>query len=128
MKKIVFAFLSFCILLSAQTLSAQDKANRPSPPATVEAKINGLDITIDYSRPSAKGRTIFGGLEPYGQVWRTGANESTWIEFSDDVKINGESLPAGKYGLFTIPNKDEWTIIFNKDWKGWSASLSALYL
>ena len=107
-------------MLSAD-LKGQDKNNRPSPPAQLEAKINGLTILVDYSRPYKKGREIFGVLEPYGKVWRTGANETTWIEFSQDVKVNGESLAKGRYALFTIPNEETWTIIFNKKWKDWGA-------
>lgn len=78
-------------------------------------------ITLNYSRPNVKGRKIFGGLEPYGAVWRTGANSATLISFTEPVKINGKELPAGEYGLFTIPGKDEWTVIFNKGAKQWGA-------
>jgi hypothetical protein len=79
------------------------------------------DVTINYCRPSVKGRLIWGGLVPYDQVWRTGANEATTITFADDVTIEGTTLPAGAYGLFTIPGKDEWTVIFNKGAKQWGA-------
>ncbi len=68
-----------------------------------------------------KGRTIFGELEPYGKVWRTGANEATTIEVSTDVEIEGEPLPAGKYALFTIPTEDDWTVVFNKTPEQWGA-------
>lgn len=78
-------------------------------------------ITLNYSRPNVKGRKIFGGLEPYGTVWRTGANSATIISFTEPVKIDGKELPAGDYGLFTIPGKDEWTVIFNKGAKQWGA-------
>ena len=121
MKKIILSTLLVVAVSAFCTLTAQNKSNRPSPPAQLEGMIDGLKVTVDYSRPSVKERKIFGGLEPYGKVWRTGANETTWIEFSEDVKINGEALAKGKYGLFTIPNEDQWTIIFNKDWKGWGA-------
>ena len=87
----------------------------------VSQEVNGTKITIDYSSPSKRGRDVFGGMEEYGKVWRTGANESTWIEVSKDVEVEGETLAAGKYGLFTIPGEDEWTIIFNKKWDGWGA-------
>lgn len=106
-------------LLLTFALSAQDKSTRPSPPDQVSSTINGTKVTIDYSQPSKKGRTIFGDLVAYGKVWRTGANESSWIEVSNDVKIEGKTLPAGKYGLFSIPGEDEWTIIFNSKWDGW---------
>ncbi|MES2417862.1 MAG: DUF2911 domain-containing protein [Bacteroidota bacterium] len=78
-------------------------------------------ITIIYSRPNVKGRKVFGDLEPFDKVWRTGANSATVIKFTDDVKINGHDLAAGEYGLFTIPNKTEWTVIINKNPKQWGA-------
>lgn len=78
-------------------------------------------ITINYSRPNVKGRKVFGGLEPYGSVWRTGANSATMISFTEAVKIGGQDLAAGEYGLFTIPGRDEWTVIFNKGAKQWGA-------
>ena len=78
-------------------------------------------ITLTYSRPNMKGRKIFGALEPYDKVWRTGANSATTIKFTDPVKIEGTDIPAGEYGLFTIPNKKEWTIILNKTSKQWGA-------
>ena len=109
-------------LLVAFSVSAQkDKSKRPSPPAQVSEKVGDVSVTVDYSRPSKRGRVIFGDLEKFGKVWRTGANESTWIEISQDVKVEGKALAAGKYGLFTIPGEDEWTIIFNKEWSGWGA-------
>lgn len=100
---------------------AQDKSKRPSPPATATGTINGINVTVEYSRPSVKGRKIMGGLVPYGEVWRTGANEATTISFDKDVKIEGQTLPAGKYTLFTIPGEQEWSIIFNKKLGQWGA-------
>jgi Protein of unknown function (DUF2911) len=96
----------------------EDKSKRPSPPAFVKETLsNGTVVSIDYSQPSVRGRTIGKNLEPInGQVWRTGANEATVFEVSRDVKVEGKPLPAGKYGLFTISGDDEWTIIFNKTW------------
>ena len=94
---------------------------RPSPKATAAQTVGVTDITIAYCRPSVRGRVIWGGLVPYDQVWRTGANEATTITFSDEVAIEGHELPAGTYGLFTIPGKDEWTVIFNKGAKQWGA-------
>ncbi len=127
MKK-VFAMLTFAGMMLATTgLSAQDKkedkSKRPSPPAKVSEKISsGAIISIDYSQPSVKGRTIGKDLEPKGDaVWRTGANEATIFETDKAVTINGKSLPAGKYSLFSIAGKDEWTIIFNKTWNQWGA-------
>lgn len=78
-------------------------------------------ITVVYSRPNVKGRTVFGDMEPFGKVWRTGANNATLIKFTDAVKVEGKDLPAGEYGLFSIPGKNEWTIIFNKNPKQWGS-------
>ncbi|WP_234734720.1 DUF2911 domain-containing protein [Tellurirhabdus bombi] len=102
---------------------AQEKAPPASPPATAKQTVGSKTITIDYSQPSVKGRDIWnaeGKLAPYGQVWRTGANATTTIDFSDDVKVEGKSVPKGKYGLFTIPGQKEWVIIINKGIK-WGA-------
>ena len=100
-----------------------DKAKRPSPPKQAKEKLaSGTLVTIDYGQPSVKGRTIGKDLEPKtGQVWRTGANEATVFEVSQAVKVEGKDLPAGKYGLFTIANDGEWTIIFNKKAEQWGA-------
>jgi hypothetical protein len=87
----------------------------------VEGKAGGAKVTIVYSRPSARGRTMIGGKEPFGQVWRTGANKATTIEFDKNVQIEGKDLPAGKYALFTIPGQNEWTIIFSKNTDQWGA-------
>lgn len=113
-------------LITLSTLSAcaqPDKSKRPSPPALAKETLgSGAMVSIDYSQPSVKGRVIGKDLEPKaGQVWRTGANEATVFETDKAVKIEGKELPAGKYGLFTLVNGDEWTIIFNKTWKQWGA-------
>lgn len=127
MKK-VFTVLSMAgLLLATTTLFAQekkeDKSKRPSPPAKVTETIaSGAIISIDYSQPAVKGRTIGKDLEPKGNaVWRTGANEATIFETSKNVKINGQDLPAGKYSLFSITGDGQWTIIFNKTWNQWGA-------
>ncbi len=117
----VVSFLALSLLMVFSAEAQKDKSKRKSPPAQVSQEIGEAKVTVDYSRPAKRGRDIFGGLEEYGKVWRTGANESTWIEVSKDVTIEGEKLAAGKYGLFTIPGEDEWTIIFNKKWDGWGA-------
>lgn len=110
--------LSLTIALFAfTTLGVLAQKPMPSPPAKVEGKVGGVSVTIDYHQPSAKGRKIMGGLVPYGQVWRTGANATTSIEFDSDAKIEGKAVSKGKYGLYTIPGEDEWTIIINKDIK-----------
>lgn len=101
----------------------QDKAQRPSPPAQAKQTLkSGAEVTIDYSQPSVKGRTIGKDLEPMdGKVWRAGANEATTFETTKDLKIDGKTLPAGKYALFTLSTGDDWTIIFNKAAKQWGA-------
>jgi hypothetical protein len=118
-------FLFSFLLVALNVFAQDDKSKRPSPPALAkESLTNGTNVSIDYSQPSVKGRTIGKDLEPMpGKVWRTGANEATVFEISKDVKINGQALPAGKYGLFTIMSEDdnEWTIIFNKTWDQWGA-------
>jgi Protein of unknown function (DUF2911) len=93
----------------------------PSPASTLKQRVGFTDIEINYSRPGVKGRVIFGGLVPYDQVWRAGANAATQISFSTPLKFNGTELPAGTYGLFAIPGRDEWTVIINKTAKQWGA-------
>lgn len=107
--------------VSVAPAAAQFDVPRPSPKATVSQVVGLTEVSIAYCRPGVKGRTIWGGLVPYDQVWRTGANEATTITFSTDVAIDGTPLAAGTYGLFTIPGKEEWTIIFNKGAKQWGA-------
>ncbi|MES1218085.1 MAG: DUF2911 domain-containing protein [Bacteroidota bacterium] len=121
MKSILFAFLTLITLTACG--QQEDKSKRPSPPALVKETIDGnINVSIDYSQPAVKGRTVGKDLEPMeGKVWRTGANEATVFEVDKNIKVEGKDLPAGKYGLFTIMNGDEWTIIFNKTWKQWGA-------
>ena len=112
----VIAGLFTSLNVSAQ----QDKSKRPSPPAKVTETIaSGATITIDYSQPSLKGRALGKEIAPYGEVWRTGANEATVFETDKSVTIEGKPLPAGKYSLYTVPGADKWTIIFNETWKQW---------
>ena len=122
MKKVIsFAALLGCFFMS-NSVSAQEK--KPvSPPAKVSQTLaSGSVISIDYSQPSVKGRIIGDNLEPMqGKVWRTGANNATVFETTQDIKVDGYELPAGKYALFTIASKDTWTVIFNKTWKQWGA-------
>jgi Protein of unknown function (DUF2911) len=117
MKSLFFRtfFLSLiCSLIISEILFAQDfRTPRPSPNAIVAQTIGVTEVTIHYSRPGVKGRVIWGELVPYNEVWRTGANEVTSITFSDPVKINGNPLPAGTYGIHTIPTKNEWTFLFS---------------
>jgi len=115
--------LSLATLITISACGQADKSKRPSPPAIVTETISsGAVITIDYSQPSVKGRKIGADLATYGKVWRTGANEATAIEISKDVKVEGQALPAGKYGLYSIPGETEWVIIFNKTWKQWGTN------
>ena len=116
------SMMSLMLFLTISSSAQKDKSKRPSPPALVTQKIGDLTISIDYSQPSVKGRTIGVDLEPKpGAVWRTGANEATVFEVDRDVKVEGNQLPKGKYGLFTLVDGDSWTIIFNKTWKQWGA-------
>ena len=112
---------SVLILIAVTSFGQPDKSKRPSPPALVKETLkNGATVSIDYSQPSVKGRTIGKDLEPLpGKVWRTGANEATVFETDKDIKVQGKALPAGKYSLYSISNGDEWTIIFNKTWDQW---------
>ncbi|MDI1353543.1 MAG: DUF2911 domain-containing protein [bacterium] len=103
--------------IGTTTLNAQLKVPAPSPLQTVKQAFALSDITIEYSRPSAKGRVIYGDLVPFGAIWRTGANASTKITFGEDVKLEGNVVLAGTYALYTIPNKDSWEILVYKDLK-----------
>ena len=105
--------LMFVSSLTAQTPKVDFPA--PSPTCIIKQRVGLTDIEIAYSRPSMKGRAIFGGIVPYDQVWRTGANQATKITFSTPVKLDGNDVPAGTYALFTIPGENEWTIILNKN-------------
>lgn len=115
MKKI-FYLVGILTLLFATNAFAQLSVPRISQRQEISQTVGDTNIEIVYHRPNVKERQIWGELVPFGEVWRTGANEATIFEVSNDVMINGQKLPKGKYSLFTIPNKDEWTIIFNKVW------------
>lgn len=117
-KKPLLAFVTACTLgLGVQ--AQQLKVPAPSPVQTIKQNFALSDITIEYSRPSAKGRVIFGDLVPYDKLWRTGANASTKITFGEEVKVEGNVVPAGTYSLYTIPGKSEWTIVINKNITNW---------
>jgi hypothetical protein len=118
------AILSVCLLLCSATIaSAQEKKSRPSPPAKAECKLaDGKTITVDYSSPRAKGRKIFGGLVPYGQVWRAGANEATSFVTSSDITVGGKAVPAGNYTIFAIPGEDKWTLVISKKTGEWGTA------
>ena len=108
-------------LLLATVAAAQVRTPRVSPRASVMQTVGLTDMTINYNRPGVKGRQIWGALVPYGQVWRTGANEATTIQFSDDVWINGNKLAKGIYSIHTIPTAADWTIIFNSVAEQWGS-------
>lgn len=113
------------MVLSCTTLFAQgQKAPAPSPHQVVTQDFAQSQIVIDYSRPGVKGRTVFGGIVPYGKEWRTGANAVTTITFGQDIKLEGKDVKAGKYALYSIPTADNWTIILNKDVKNWGTEYS----
>lgn len=114
---ISLVFLMF-VFISSDLLAQKEKK---SPEATVKGKTNGADIIINYHQPSAKGRKVMGDLVPYGEVWRTGANNATTIEVTNDIKVEGQTLKKGKYSLFTIPGEEEWVVIFNKTANQWGA-------
>ena len=116
----IFSYSIITFLLSA-SLNAQNEPPRLSPKASVSQVVGYTEVSVVYSRPGVKDRKIWGGLVPYDEVWRTGANEATTIEFANDVTVNGNKVPKGKYGLFTIPGEKEWTIILNKTWDQWGA-------
>ncbi len=123
----VSAALLGALLLSlglAASADAQDRGSmlpRVSPNASITQTVGVSTMEVTYGRPSTRDRTIFGDLVPYGEVWRTGANEATVIDLSTPVSIGGETLAAGRYALFTIPSKDEWTVIFNETADQWGA-------
>ena len=123
-KQISFLVVLLVALFSVTTYAQKDKSKRPSPPAKAEGTIDGVKIVIDYSTPFVKGRKIFGGLEPYGKVWRTGANEATSFEIDKNIKVEGKELPKGKYTLYSIPGEKEWVVIFNKTTGQWGTEYS----
>lgn len=116
MKKLLSLAIILCISIS---VNAQIEAPQPSPFAKMEQKVGLTDVTIEYSRPGMRGRTIFGDLVPYGQVWRTGANANTIISFSDDVKINGKDLKKGSYSIYSVPSEDSWEVMFYSTTDNW---------
>jgi hypothetical protein len=118
-KKTLLCGLAVLGLLAVEAQSIKTPA--ASPTQTLKQDLGIGTVELYYSRPAVKGRKIFGDLVPFGQVWRTGANEATTFEVARDVKIEGKELKAGKYALFTIPGEDEWTIIFNKQPMQWGA-------
>ena len=110
-------------LMAALGSAQMDKAARPSPAAKASCTLaDGKTITVDYSSPRAKGRKIFGGLVPYGEVWRAGANEATTFVTTTDLMVGGTHVPAGSYTIFAIPNKDKWTLVISKKTGEWGTA------
>ena len=112
MRKLIFCAAAFAVSLVVKAQSI--KTPLPSPPQTIKQDFGVSSIELSYSRPGIKGRKVFGDLVPYGKVWRTGANNATTLTFGDDVTVGGVKIAAGKYGLLTIPDKDNWTVIISK--------------
>ena len=113
------ALLFVCLFVSTAAWAQNSNAAKPSPAAEATGKVGDATVTINYSSPSVKGREVWGGLVPYGKVWRAGANEATTVTVDKDVMVEGKTLPAGTYSFYTIPGEDEWTVIFNKTAKQW---------
>jgi len=112
------AAIFVAVALLAIPSFAQEKGPRPSPSAKATCSFpDSKSITVDYSSPRAKGRKIYGGLVPYGEVWRAGANEATTFITDTDVVVGGKTVPAGTYTIFTIPNENKWTLIISKKTK-----------
>ncbi len=116
MKKLL---LLFTVCAMAFNVNAQIDTPQPSPFAKVEQKVGLTDVSIEYSRPNMRGRTIFGDLVPYGKMWRTGANKNTMVTFSDDVTIGGSELKAGSYAIFVTPSEKSWDVVFYSDTENW---------
>ncbi|MEC4005607.1 DUF2911 domain-containing protein [Flavobacterium sp. SUN052] len=116
MKKVIVVL---AMMIASYAIQAQVKTPQASPKSTIEQVVGLTNVEINYSRPCAKGRTIFGDLVPFGKIWRTGANENTTISFSDDVTIDGKTLAKGKYSLYTLPKADNWEVIFYKTTDNW---------
>ena len=116
MKKL---FTLLLVLTVSFTVNAQIETPQPSPSQKIEQKVGLTDVTLEYSRPSMKGRTIFGDLVPHGKLWRTGANKNTTVTFSTDVTIGGKAVKAGTYAIFTKPNANNWEVLFYSDANNW---------
>jgi hypothetical protein len=116
MKKILIAL---AIIITQFTIEAQVQTPQQSPKATINQMVGLTTVEIVYSRPSARGRAVFGNLIPFGKLWRTGANENTTVSFSDDVVIDGKTLKKGKYALYTVPNSQNWDVIFYATTNNW---------
>ena len=125
MKKISFICMFLVVFLFASVTQATaqrgDDTERVSKNGKLEGTIEGVNVTMEYGRPKVKGRIIWGGLVPYDKIWRSGANEATTFTIDKNITVEDKNLAAGTYGLFTIPGKEEWTIIFNKVADQWGS-------
>src|SRR6266567_3859613 len=116
----IFLVCLFAVVICSASLAQENKSQRPSPAAQAQCKFSdGKTITVDYSSPRMKGRKIFGELVPYGEVWRTGANDATTFVTTADLTAEGKDIPAGNYTIFTVPTQDKWTLIVNKHTGEW---------
>jgi Protein of unknown function (DUF2911) len=114
------AGMTYSAAVAGGKAQATDKSKRPSPAAHAEFQFSdGKTVIVDYSSPRAKGRVVYGGLVPYGQIWRAGANEATTFVTNTDLMVGGKPVPAGSYTIFVVPNKDKWTLIINKKTGEW---------
>ncbi|WP_439151771.1 DUF2911 domain-containing protein [Winogradskyella sp.] len=116
MKKLVLFAFALTLMFS---VNAQIETPQPSPFSKLEQKVGLTDVTLEYSRPSMKGREVFGNLVPYGKMWRAGANKNTMVTFSDDVVIDGNTLKSGSYSIFITPNEKSWDVVFYTDTENW---------
>lgn len=130
MKKFLRVILGLVVILPILFFALRSWTKTKSPEAVAKSDQNGVSVQVNYCQPAKKGRTIFapkaeGVLQPYGEVWRTGANEATIFEVKQDVKVAGKDLKAGKYTLWTIPNEANWTIILNSETGQWGTNYDA---
>ncbi|GGH74411.1 MAG: DUF2911 domain-containing protein [Bacteroidetes bacterium] len=123
-RRILLVLFSVLILVTGFFYYLRYQTKQASPEAVELYEEDGVRMEVHYSRPSKKGRQIFGSLVPYGETWRTGANEVTTFESNIDLLVNGKRLPAGKYSLWTIPNPNEWIVIFNTKNSGWGVDMN----
>lgn len=120
MRSAVALCCSGILLMGSAAGAQQDKSKRPSPPAAATCELGaGQNVKVDYSSPRAKGRKIFGNLVPYGEIWRTGANEATTLVAGTNIRVGGTDVPAGSYTIFTIPGQDKWTLVISKKTGEW---------
>ncbi len=116
----ILTLIILTLTMATLAFAQQDKSKRPSPPAQAQCKFaDGKTITVDYSSPRMKGRKIYGGLVPYGEVWRTGANDATAFVTDANLTVGGKDVPAGSYTIFTVPGADKWTLIISKKTGEW---------